>query len=254
MDKYHIRLFFVWTCIAAFSPMQEIVAEEERYFSYTELQVHADLDREPIKSDIWTLTLEHTSEWKYGDNYFFLDIEGKPDSKAEADTLYFEYAPRFSLDNIFGSKMLPGTFLGELYATIQYNDSGHELTNAVWLYGISLDFTGHTNFGFSNLHFLVREEKTQAISYQLTLAWGQPFYVGDWAFAFSGFLDLWEDNHRRILLTEPQLRMSLSNLFGRDNFLSNASIGTELEISKDFFGKGYGWEVNPTLFFVFPFD
>jgi len=229
------------------------VAEEQSFFSNTEIQLHADFDRKPIESDIWTVTVEHFSEWKYGDNFFFLDIEGKPDFEAQADTLYFEYAPRFSLDNIFDTKILPSKSLGELYATVQYNDSDRDFINPVWLYGISLDFAGQPNFGFSNLHFLVREEKTQETSYQLTLAWGQPFHLGNWAFSFNGFLDYWEDDEKRVLLTEPQLRISLSNLVGKDNFLSNASIGTEIEISKNFFGKDYGWEVNPTIFLVFSF-
>jgi nucleoside-specific outer membrane channel protein Tsx len=229
------------------------LAAEDSYFSMTEIQLHADFDREPIKSDIWTLTVEHFSEWKYGDNFYFLDIESKPDFETQADSLYFEYAPRFSLDKMFNTKILPGKSLGELYATVQYNDSDRVFINQVWLYGISFDFAGQPNFGFSNIHLLVREEQTQKTSYQFTFVWGQPFHLGTWEFSFNGFLDYWEDDEKQVLLTEPQLRVSLSNFVGKDNFLSKASIGTEIEISQNFFGKDYGWEVNPTVFFVFPF-
>ena len=84
----------------------------EDFFSQTELQIHADLDRQPVDSAIWTATLEHFSEWSYGDNFFFLDIEGKEDLETEAETLYFEYAPRVSLDRVFKKEIIPCSFLG----------------------------------------------------------------------------------------------------------------------------------------------
>ena len=238
----------LFLCVLTAAAMPAAAEEKEPYFSCTELQLHADFDREPQGNDIWTATFEHFSEWKYGDNFFFLDIESKPNFKAEADSLYFEYAPRFSLDNIFGVKILPVKYLGEVYATGQYNDSDRNFINQVWLYGISIDFAGQPNFGFSNIHFLVRKEKTQDISYQLTFAWGQPFRLGNWDFSFNGFLDYWKDDEKHVFLAEPQLRLPLSNFLGKNNFLSNASIGTEIEISRNFFGKDHGWEVNPTIF------
>ena len=252
LRRFMNKIWMVLICILIAT--RGAVAKEESYFSYTELQLHADWGRQPVDSDIWTATFEHFSKWKYGDNFFFLDIEGKPDMKTEADALYFEYAPRFSLDKIFRTKILPTKYLGELYGTVQYNDSDRDFINRVWLYGISLDFAGQPNFGFSNLHFLVREEETQDTSYQLTFAWGQPFNLGNWNFSFNGFADYWKDNEKHVFLTEPQFRLSLSNFFGKDNFLANVSIGTEIEISKDFFGKDYGWEINPTVFILFPFE
>lgn len=241
----------MWLCmlfLCVLMAAMPVAAEEEAYFSCTELQLHADFDREPQGNDIWTATFEHFSEWKYGDNFFFLDIESKPNFKAEADALYFEYAPRFSLDNIFGVKILPVKYLGEVYATGQYNDSDRNFINQVWLYGISIDFAWQPNLGFSNIHFLVRKEKTQDVSCQLTFAWGQPFRLGNWDFSFNGFLDYWQDDEKHVFLAEPQLRLPLSNFLGKNNFLSNASIGTEIEISRNFFGKDHGWEVNPTIF------
>ncbi|MDM8567298.1 DUF5020 family protein [Candidatus Halobeggiatoa sp. HSG11] len=237
--------------IVVLTGIQTVVAAE--YFSNTELQIHADFNRKPAESDILTVTVDHFSEWKYGDNFFFLDIEGKSDFATEADTLYFEYAPRLSLDNLFGNKIFSNQYLGELYATIQYNDSDRNFINQVWLYGVSIDFAGQPNYGFSNLHFLVREEDTQDTSYQITFSWGQPFRVGGWQFVFNGFVDYWEDDDKTVFLTEPQLRLPLANFVSQDNILAKAVIGTEIEISKDFFGKDYGWEINPTIFLTFPF-
>ncbi len=226
---------------------------EEAYFSKTELYVHAEVDRQPADTGIWTLTFEHFSEWRYGDNFFFLDLEGEPDYAAQAETLYFEFAPRLSLDRVLQTDLLSPSWLGEVYATVQYNDSDRDFINRVWLYGLSVDFAGQPHHGFSNLHVLLREEDTQDLSWQVTLAWGQPFRLGGLALGFQGFLDLWENDAGPVILAEPQLVMPLRQWVGPDHLLAHAAVGTEIEISKNFFGPDHGWEVNPTLFFRLEF-
>ncbi len=225
----------------------------EDFFSQTELQLHAEVDRQPINSAVWTATVEHFSEWSYGDNFFFLDIEGQEDLKTEAGTLYFEYAPRISLDRVFEKKILPFGFLGETYVTVQYNDSDQSFINQVWLYGVSFDFNFQPNYGYSNLHLLVRDEETHDLSYQITFAWGQPFKVAGIDCEFKGFADFWENDATEVLLVEPQLRLKLSSFVADNHILSKAAIGTELEISNNFFGPDYGWEFNPTLFLAVTF-
>lgn len=230
-----------------------LAAEQENFFSKTELQLHLDLDREPVGEDIYTTTVEHFSEWSNGDNFFFLDIEGQPNLSTSADTLYFEYAPRLSLDRMLGHKLAPHDVLGETYLTLQYNDSDRNFINRVWLAGVSFDFAFQPNYGYSNLALLIRDEKTQDTAWQITYAWGQPFQLAGQDLAFQGFADYWQNDGTEVFLTEPQLRWQLSNLVGQQSVLSKAAIGTEVEISHDFFGNGYGWEVNPTLFFAMTF-
>ena len=225
----------------------------EDYFSQTELQVHADLNRQPLDSAIWTATLEHFSEWSHGDNFFFIDVEGKEDLATDAETIYLEYAPRLSMDRIFDKKILPFGFLGETYATVQYNDSDKSYINQVWLYGVSVDFAFQPNYGFSNLSLLVREEKTQDTAYQITLAWGQPFTIAGLDLDFRGFADFWKNDETHVFLVEPQLRLKLASVLPESNLLSRASVGTELELSRNFFGNNYGWEFNPTVFLAIPF-
>jgi nucleoside-specific outer membrane channel protein Tsx len=240
-------------CLLALAAGGAQAAGQENFFAKTELQLHAELDREPVGDDILTATVEHYSEWTYGDNFFFLDIEGQPGSRTSADTLYFEYAPRLSLDRMVGHKIAPHELLGETYLTLQYNDSDRNFINRVWLAGVSFDFAFQPNFGYSNLSFLLRDEKTQDTGYQLTYAWGQPFNLAGQDLVFQGFADYWQNDATEVFLTEPQLRWQLSNLVGQSSVLSKAAIGTEVEISHDFFGNSYGWEVNPTLFFAMTF-
>ncbi len=70
---------------------------------------------------------------------------------------------------------------------------------------------------------------------------------------FRGFLDVWKNNENSVVLTEPQLLIPLKQFVNSGHWLERVSLGTELEISKNFFGRDYGWEVNPTLFFRIDF-
>jgi nucleoside-specific outer membrane channel protein Tsx len=234
---------------------QSALAEEtENYFMSTELQLHLDFDREPyVGEGIYTVTLEHFSEWKYGDNYFFVDAEGQSNYSMDTETIYYEIAPRLSIDRILGSKVISLDNLGETYLTVQYNRGGEDYINPVWLSGVSVDFNFQPNYGFSNLSIMVRNEETQDTAYQITLVWGQPFQLFGQQFAFNGFADYWQNDECEVFLTEPQLRYNLSSLFGSDSLMSTSVIGTEIEISHDFFSEDADWQVNPTLFFAFSF-
>jgi len=246
-------LFFM-VIVSFFSViLQNAAASEENYFTHTELQIHADYERKPfINDDIWTLTFEHVSEWKYGDNFFFLDIESMPPFRMQADTMYFEYSPRLSLDKIFNHKIFPFKLISEVYLAGQYNDGDKDFIDTVRLYGISFDFGFQPNFGFSQLSFYLRDQETQDQSWQLTFVWGQPFKIAFMSLNFSGFLDYWEDDKKKILITEPQLRFQFDTFLDKGSFMSQSSIGVEVEITHNFFGEDQGWEVNPTIFFAMP--
>jgi len=267
------QIIWVVFLIASFTS----AASGEDYFKKTELQLHADVNRmTPYvgpndDNDIWTLTLEHYSEWKYGDTFLFVDCESKPSFKRDPDTVYFEIAPRFSLDNLLKQKIFPAPFLGETYLAFQYNASDQDFIATSLLYGISIDFLGQPNYGFSNLSLYVKDSDRKDASdnnppyqndtsWQITFVWGQPFNIGPLQMEFNGFLDYWQENSYDqkdetypILLTEPQLRLKLSSLVGKDAFLSNSVVGTEIEISYHFFNENDGWRINPTLFFALTF-
>lgn len=229
-------------------------AEPESYFSKTEAQLHLDFDREPfIGEGIYTVTLEHFSEWKYGDNFAFIDFEGQPEFSSRTETTYYEIAPRLSLDRLTGHKVAPLELLGETYVTVQYNKGHEDYINRVWLSGLSVDFNFQPNFGYSSLSIMLRHEETQDQAYQLTYVWGQPFRLFGLQFSTQGFADYWKNDSHEVFLTEPQIRFHLASLFGSDSLLANAVIGSEIEISHDFFSEDADWQVNPTLFFAVSF-
>jgi len=272
------KLFKLWV-LALILFLCSTHAFSETYFKKTECQLHADINRvlptpywDNDNNDIWTLTVEHFSEWKYGDTFLFMDVETKPTFRQTPDTIYFEIAPRFSLDKILEKDLIPSSFLGEVYLAFQYNGADVDFIPTSWLAGVSIDFSGQPNYGFSNLSLFVKDcDRKEAfiddlngyqndVSWQITFAWGQPFRVGPLQMEFNGFLDYWEENSLfikdksyRILLTEPQLRLKLSSFTGKDHFFSNSVVGTEVEISHRFFDEDDEWRINPTLFFAVTF-
>lgn len=52
-----------------------------------------------------------------------------------------------------------------------------------------------------------------------------------------------------MLLTELQLHVPLKQFMNSHDWLAKAAVGIEIEISNNFFGVDYGFEVNPTVFF-----
>lgn len=262
----------------ALAALCAVPADAKDYFHHTEIQMHMDFARHKgfydangskIEEDILTATFLHASEWKYGDNFMFLDIEGKENYKLEPAQYYGEFVTRISLDKIIlgpedGTKLL-GSFLKETYLKLEYNGGapvhGYDFIDDALLYGVSFDLGfGQPNFGFSHISFLVKDykiidEKDRSdISWQVTYCWGQPFSIGSVNFSFLGFFDVWEYDDKVVILTEPQLRLKFDSFVGKGNFLSDSAIGIELEISSSFFSQGNSDILyNPTVFWVTKF-
>ena len=256
MKRHYLHFYVILFMLLL--PVFSVFADDN-YFSKTECQIHLDYNRMPEEIDIYTATFEHFSEWKFGDNFFFLDIESEPNFRPRGNTMYFEWAPRLSIDKILNTKLIPIGFMGDVYCSAQYNDgrsflsSKDDFIKTTKLYGISFDFNFQPNYGFSNISIMVRDEDTQDHSWQLTFVWGQPFNIGPLQMDFMGFFDLWENDTQTIFLAEPQLRLNLSSFVGKGNFLSDSVIGTEIEVSHNFFAKEADWRVNPTIFYAFSF-
>lgn len=271
-------LFTIIGCVIVLGSICPHPVHAGDYFKKTEVQLHFDMDRDiglkeangdDIKKDILTASFVHFSEWKYGDTFAWFDIEGEDDYKAELAQFYGEIGTRFSLDKIIlgpeKNKLLPVSFIKESYVKLEYNAGspfeGFDYIDDAVLYGMSFDFDlGQPNFGFSNLTLFVKDytavdgRDSSDTTWQVTLAWGQPFSIGFLDMDFQGFIDVWEYNDETVFLSEPQLRLKLSSFVGKDNFLSDTEIGLEFEISNRFFNQqDSDWYVNPTIFWAMVF-
>lgn len=89
-------------------------------------------------------------------------------------------------------------------------------------------------------------------NFQITGVWGIQFGKG-WG-TFSGFIDFWQE-HRpwqqtsHILLAEPQLWLNLNKIKNWEKV--NLSLGTEVELSHNFVGKGFYVVPTATLKWTF---
>ena len=141
-------------------------------------------------------------------------------------------------------------FIKESFIAGQYNDSDKESFGRVFLWGVSADL----NLGLDMLNFsgYLRNQVGQNNSYHFTLKWCKNFEINGLKFSLAGFTDYWKNDNGAVFITEPQIRLKMGSFFPI-GFLSQSAIGSEVEITHDFFSPKYGWEVNPTIFWIFKF-
>lgn len=206
----------------------------------TNLQVHYDLGdgREYV-----TTTLEMFKPDKWGNTFFFVDLDYNYGKDNHPSSAYFEIARCI---NTWGGPFSAhveynGGFFGNAIAGLPV---GFSLpVNNAWLGGLdygmhNADYTQTLNLKALYKHIVGKQE-----SAQLTAVWG--LHLMNRKISFTGFADIWlEDNTNMdgsktdyTFITEPQLWY---------NFTENLSAGTEVEISSNFAGNK-GFMANPTL-------
>ncbi len=198
----------------------------------------------PNKANQEVITLEHANGWKYGDNFFFMDISSLSSyPKAE---IYFEVAPRLSLGKLTGKKVANGIIKDVLLAG-QWNygyNFDTEFSPNILLYGIGVDLQ-LPYFNFVQLNVYARNNlDTDKTSWQLTTAWLLPIEYRAVKIEFGGFLDLAggdDDGLKTNLLVSPQLLLDMGNFVGKSGKLM---LGTEYSYWKNKFGNMDGVNEN----------
>ena len=210
--KKLILVFFVFAAMAA--------------KSQTNLQLHYDLgkDRKYVTS-----TLEMFKPDKWGNTFFFVDMDFNDGADNHPSLAYMEIARCLKF------------WKGPFSAHVEYNGglltsngAGFAINNA---YLAGLDW-GWNNADFSktlNLKVLYKYIQGKQSSAQLTGVWGIHFLKGK--MSFTGFADLWWEKNTYIFLSEPQIWYNLS---------SNLSLGGEVELGYNF-APVQGFKVCPTL-------
>lgn len=189
------------------------------------------LDSEEVTSQI--ITLEHVNGWKYGDNFFFVDITSPFDNDGELTTNYYgEISPRLSLSSLTGKSMKMGIIKDVLVTTTA--EIGQGFHN--YLYGIALDFDIPT-MPVAQLNYYIRNEIRPGSDpgSQITLVWLKPFALGSASFSFEGFVDyaFGMDHAEDNIITAPRLLFDLGNTWGTPGVLQ---IGVEYQIWRNKFG------------------
>ena len=193
------------------------------------------------------VTIEHFDVWKYGDNFFFVDItnadrqgDGFATTTETTAAYYAEISPRLSFGKIFGSKLEFGPIVDLLFtSTVEIPAGGVEQT---YLYGVAADLK-IPGLQFFQFNWYVRNPQSSALKtgQQITLVWGAPFKLGSVDFLFEGFFDYaWGEDpktpggsYQDNIIAAPRLLLDAGSLFGSPGIVQ---LGVEYQIWRNKFG------------------
>lgn len=200
-------------------------------WSSTNVQLLYGQNYEVGQSEETVLTLEHADGWKYGDNYFFVDVI-EPFNNDTA--FYGELSPRISPAAIFGFKPFAfGPVKDVMIAgTLEMGGGGPGTDNGVHSYllgiGLPLDIPG---FAFADVNIYARKSHRDFVSAipggeqssmggQVTIDWLYPFGILGTKWTFGGYLDYsFAENSGTVpiknhIVSSPQLLLDVGDLIG----------------------------------------
>lgn len=204
------------------------------------IQLHYDLGRNSVTS-----TIEMFRADGGGSTFFFVDFDYNP----KVTGAYFEISRELCF--------WQDTELSWLSAHLEYNGGLNTAAgsfNNAWLGGLT--YSGHSEdwsktWSLSAMYKAIPGAldalgRCQMHNFQITGVWNLDFF-NHWL-SFNGFFDFWREMRpwqgtEFIFMTEPQLWVNLRNIKGWENV--NLSLGTEVELSANFVGKGF--HAMPTL-------
>lgn len=202
-------------------------------WSSTNLQYHYGTDYELGDEERTLITLEHASGWKYGDNFFFVDITNPDRTGDQTQTAFYgEISPRLSFGKMTGKDLSAGIIQDFLItSTMEMGDGFH-----TYLYGLAVDLK-LPKFNFFQINWYARNEVTFGtdLGQQITIAWGMPFAIGKAKFSFEGFFDYAfdvdpaEDN----IITQPRLLLDVGSIWDTPGVFQ---AGIEYQIWRNKFG------------------
>ncbi|MGS2719819.1 DUF5020 family protein [Paraglaciecola aestuariivivens] len=121
-------------------------------------------------------TLEHSSGFTWGDNYFFLD---RMFGENGNHSTYFELAPRFSISD-YQNQWIKGIKIATTW------ESGKHFDHRLIGLGTNLKAKG---FVYVGLNFYRRLNDNRPNTWQTTLNWRKKFQFNQWDWVYDGFID-----------------------------------------------------------------
>ena len=204
------------------------------FLSAQNLQLHYDFGKAKnyntsMNREYFTSTFEFFKSDSLGSTFMFVDVDyDKPNGGASM--AYFEISRKFTLLKKCG-----------LSLQIEYDDGTPVYINKAWLGGFSYPIRfGSVTINASLLYRASYGAKST--DGQITFVWYQPLFKSK--MLFTGFMDIWSmdkfsgSGKDVVLLTEPQLWYVLTK---------HLSVGSEVEISRNFFTFDGDFEVMPTI-------
>jgi nucleoside-specific outer membrane channel protein Tsx len=183
------------------------------------------------------ITAEHANAWRYGDNFFFVDVTNPTRNSTETPTeFYAEFSPRLSLGKITGAKVGLGFITDVLLAgTLETGEGFHN-----YLYGLGVDLAV-PGFNYVSVNGYRRDNRSPGAEdgWQVTLVWGTDFQLGPLPLVFEGYLDYafeQDPDQKDYVLVDPRLLIDVGALFGRD--AGKFQVGVEYRYWNRKFGIG----------------
>jgi nucleoside-specific outer membrane channel protein Tsx len=179
------------------------------------------------------ITLEHVNGWKYGDNFFFVDITNPDREGTQTQTeFYGEISPRLSLSAISGRDLSFGIIKDVLLtSTLEMGQGFHN-----YLYGLAVDLD-IPHVPVLQINYYVRNEVRSGndTGSQVTLVWVAPFSIGPASMTFEGFADYAWGNDPKAdnLVAGPRLLLDVGKFFDAPGTLQ---VGVEHQMWRNKFG------------------
>lgn len=185
-----------------------------------------------------TTTVEMFRPDDWGSTFFFVDMNYGPlgrDNLGGVLGAYWEIARELKF------------WKAPVSIHVEYNGGmdmkpSNTVYNDAWLGGVtyslaSADFT--KTFSISAMYKAIPRNESPH-NFQLTAVWNIWFL--NRAFLFCGFIDFWREKRawqgtEYIFLSEPQIWYNFNTIKGMEKV--NLSIGSEVELSNNFVGKGF---------------
>lgn len=203
----------------------------------TNIQALYGSDFEFGDPDRTTFTVEHANGWKYGKNFFFVDVTDRNDIGVE---VYAEVYTYVSLSKLASTSISLGPIKDiSLLAGLNISNKPENDHFKAYLAGLSFDLS---NKYFDYLQLDVAAFKADDVRHkyglQITPVWSYPFQIASAKFKFRGFTDFRTGNTTNAgnfhILAQPQVLFDIGDLAGIKS--DSIFIGTEYSYWHNKFG------------------
>ena len=249
MKKFFLSAAFALLCFGAFAQNVQL------HYDFGHNAYNKEGGKDLRSRAYLTTTVEMFKPDSFGSTFFFVDMDyvsrNNPGTTRGVVGAYWEIARELCF--------WQGTKADWLSVHVEYNGGLNVSGNqADGLSGLSfknaflagLTYSGHSKdfrrtWSLSAMYKLIPKTLDAAgnkdyHNFQITGVWGINF-AKDWC-TFSGFVDFWREARpwqgtKYIFLSEPQFWVNFNQIKGWENV--HLSLGTEVELSVNFAGKGF---------------
>lgn len=269
IKKEHKFWLICISLISLFFPMSVLAEEQgDKWLNWQDTSITGlyggKFEVDP--SDQATVTLEHASDWSFGDMYMFLDgtrfSHGDRNGKGDRDQYYGEATVRLSIDKLTGTDSHFSIFQQDLvifedilFAASYERGSDRDATESILLgVGFDFDLSAFSLIGLNKLKYFqvnvyarndVHSDDTGFEDYQITVVTALPFQIGKAKFLADGYIDYVfgkGPQHANFHLN-PQIKLDLGNFYGNPDKLF---VGVEIDYWRNKYGikDSSGFDTN----------